>query len=50
MVLDPGMPRAKEKIICPKCGYDEAVYYLKTDKDEKKITLVYICASIDSSK
>ncbi len=35
MPLDPTMPR--KKIECPRCQYHEAVYYLKSDNDEKKM-------------
>ncbi len=35
MPLDPTMPRIKIKCPNPKCGYGEAVYYLKSDNEEK---------------
>ena len=37
MALDPSMPR--EKVNCPYCGFDEAVFYMKPDKEEKKIVI-----------
>ncbi|CAD8088672.1 unnamed protein product [Paramecium primaurelia] len=43
LILDPSMPR--KRVICNKCNYDEAIYFLKTDKNEKEIIIQYICAN-----
>ncbi|KRX08292.1 hypothetical protein PPERSA_01753 [Pseudocohnilembus persalinus] len=42
MILDPSMQR--KQITCPECGYNEAVFYLKTDLTQPKIIIQYICA------
>jgi DNA-directed RNA polymerase II subunit RPB9 len=47
MILDPSMPR--EEIKCPRCDYNEAVFYLKTAKDENRLIFVYICARLDEN-
>ena len=41
--LDPTMPR--EKIICVKCGKNDAVFLISSDKEDTKIELIYICAN-----
>lgn len=43
--LDPTMPRNKN-IECPKCGYNEAVFFLDKDSAEKKLRLTYICGRV----
>jgi len=48
MPLDPSMPR--KNIRCPKCDFNQAVYYLMTDSEEKRIIIQYICARLDANK
>lgn len=41
--LDPTMPR--ENIICGKCGHNDAVFLISSDKEDTKIELIYVCAN-----
>ncbi|KAM3145781.1 hypothetical protein pb186bvf_002076 [Paramecium bursaria] len=54
LILDPSMPR--KRVTCQKysksclqfrCDFNEAIYFLKTDKNEKQIIIQYICARKD---
>ena len=42
MVLDITMKTVAKN--CPKCGYKEAVFYLSTDNEQRKMISYYICA------
>ena len=39
--LDPAMPR--EKKTCPYCGYNEAVYIIDRDPQDKCLRKIYVC-------
>ncbi len=43
MAKDPTMPR--EKVDCEKCGGQEAVFLVTSDKEDTKLELVFICTN-----
>eukprot|EP00331_Platyophrya_macrostoma_P008376 CAMPEP_0176425416 /NCGR_PEP_ID=MMETSP0127-20121128/11375_1 /TAXON_ID=938130 /ORGANISM="Platyophrya macrostoma, Strain WH" /LENGTH=127 /DNA_ID=CAMNT_0017806571 /DNA_START=90 /DNA_END=473 /DNA_ORIENTATION=+ len=47
--LDPTMPRDRN-VECPKCGYNEAVFFLDKESNEKRLRLRYICARINNGR
>lgn len=47
--LDPTMSRARN-IECPRCGYNEAVFFLDAESSEKRLRLRYICARINHGR
>ena len=47
--LDPTMPRERN-VECPKCGYNEAVFFLDKESSEKRLRLRFICARINNGR
>lgn len=44
--LDYTMPRVKD-VNCPRCGYNEAVYFMTADAEDTMLRKVYICGRVE---
>jgi hypothetical protein len=40
------MPRVRD-VICPDCGYDEAVYFLVADESDTRLERIFLCGKIE---
>ena len=47
--LDPTMSRDRN-VECPRCSYNEAVFFLDKESNDKRLRLRYICARINNGK